>query len=534
MVLLCTATAAVLGKDIASGGLADADSAAHAMDGVLIHDWVMAGPSAWLTPMEFARQQYGHYPTLGIGRHYPPGFAIVEAAFFATLGISAISARLCVLFFGLIAITGTYVFVRNLAGRSVGALAAVALLAMPATTIWGRQTMLEVPTVAALAWGAVAFSWYLRKPSMGRLVVLLAVALSAILFKQTAVLLVCATGMTLIGCALANVVPIRHGITATLVAAATLLLVVLSFDEACLKTLSGYSTHANLWSLGSLSFYFRTLPDSTGLALLALAVLGVAASRRILGAHWFFLASWTIVTYVMVTAASLKVPRFFYVGLFPLAVWAALGVHRLLLLLPKRAPHTVLTAGVALCLVGIAFVRPVRQSPNYGPVVAANRDALDGRVVLFSGLRDGDFVFAVRERLPWRRAVIIRGSKLLYTCTAGPELDLVSYANSAEQLSELMHRFAFEYVFIERENKVGTREDDLLRRYLSESGDYRLDSEHKLDIPVDSCRFAKTVDVYRLRRPITRQVEHFDIPMPRTGKPIRISLTANLPRSEEP
>ena len=74
---LYAATAVVLGKDITLGGLADADSAAHAMDGVLIHDWVMAGPSAWLSPMEFARQQYGHYPTLGIGLHYPPGFAVV-------------------------------------------------------------------------------------------------------------------------------------------------------------------------------------------------------------------------------------------------------------------------------------------------------------------------------------------------------------------------------------------------------------------------------------------------------------------------
>jgi hypothetical protein len=235
----------------------------------------------------------------------------------------------------------------------------------------------------------------------------------------------------------------------------------------------------------------------------------------------------------MVTAASLKVPRFFYVGVFPLAVWAALGVHRLLLLLPNPAPRNALTAAVALCLVGFAFARPVRQSPNYGSVVAAHRDALDGRVVLFSGLRDGDFIFAVREQLPWQSCIVIRGSKLLYTCTAGPRLDLISHVSSAEQLNELMRRFAFEYVFIERENKVGTSEDDLLRQYLSESGDYHRIAEHDLNVPSLSCQFAKTVDVYWLSEPLTRKVGHFDIPMPRTGTPIRIELTANLPWREE-
>jgi 4-amino-4-deoxy-L-arabinose transferase-like glycosyltransferase len=524
---LWAATAVVLGKDIALGGLADADSAAHAMDGILIHDWVMAGPSAWQSPMEFARQQYGHYPTLGIGRHYPPGFAVVEAAFFATFGISAVSARLCVLFFGLIAITGTFVFVRELAGRGAGSLAAMTLPAMPATTLWGRQTMLEVPTLAALAWGAVTFSWYLRHPSTRRLSILLAVSLGAILFKQTGVFLVCTVAMTLMVCALAKVVRVAHSVAATAVAAVAVLLVVLSFDDACFKTLSGYDTYPAPWCLGALTFYLRALPYLTGSLFLALAVLGFAVSRRALGVHWLFLLGWAVVAYLMVTAASLKVPRFYYVGVFPLAIGAALGMNRLVLLLPKSSVRPALAAVIAACLGAFAYARPIQHAPDYGPLVAAHRNQIEGRAVLFTGLRDGDFVFAVREHIPWRRAVVVRGSKLLYTCTAGPNLDLVSFATSSDALAALMHRFAFEYVFIERENKVGTVEDDLLRRYLSESGDYERISTQVLDAVPHSCRFASAVDVYKLIQPLTRQVDYFDIPMPRTGAPIRIRLSAN-------
>ena len=44
VMLLWIATAIVLGKDITVGGFRYGDSAVHAMDGVLIHDWVSAGP----------------------------------------------------------------------------------------------------------------------------------------------------------------------------------------------------------------------------------------------------------------------------------------------------------------------------------------------------------------------------------------------------------------------------------------------------------------------------------------------------------
>ena len=55
-------TGIVLGKDISVGGLRYGDTAVHAMDGVLIHDWIAAGPDAWAQPMQFAEAQYGHYP----------------------------------------------------------------------------------------------------------------------------------------------------------------------------------------------------------------------------------------------------------------------------------------------------------------------------------------------------------------------------------------------------------------------------------------------------------------------------------------
>ncbi len=526
--LLCLATAVVFGKSITLDGLRDVDSAAHAMDGVLIHDWVAAGPAVWLDPIEFAERQYGHYPTLGIGRHYPPGFAIVEAAFFGVLGISAVTARLCVLLFGVAAAVGTYVFVRPLAGRIAATFAALILITMPAATVWGRQVMLEVPTVAVLVWGAVALSWYLRSPTGYRLGVLTVVALSAVVFKQTGVFLVCAIGATLFLRAIFGRARLSHGAIAVAVAVGTLALVVLSFDEACAKTLSGYDVFADRWGFGALTFYLATLPEQTGTIVLILAGFGLLLSRRLPAAEAIFLVSWLAISYVMVMSASLKTPRFFFVGLFPLAVWGGLCMSRVLTLLPAGRLRPIVSATVALLFCAVGLAHPVGHAPDYGTVVAANRDKLQDQVVLFSGLRDGDFAFAARQHLDWHGTTVIRGSKLFYTCTAGPDLDLVSYVLEPDDLIKRMRSFAFAYVFVERENHVGTAEDDWLRDYLSTGDDYRLVETYPFQAVVHDRPARITIDVYELAAPLTRTVDYFDIPMPRTGSPIRVDLTRSV------
>ena len=67
-----------------------------------------------------------------------------------------------------------------------------------------------------------------------------------------------------------------------------------------------------------------------------------------------------------------------------------------------------------------------------------------------------------------------------------------------------------------------------------EAGDYERISTQVLDAVPHSCRFAGAVDVYKLRQPLTRQVDYFDIPMPRTGAPIRVRLTAGTQQGQGP
>jgi hypothetical protein len=523
--LLCVVTGIVLGKDLAVGGLRHGDSSVHAMDGVLIYDWVAAGPDAWRHPMAFALDQYAHYPTLGIGRHYPPGFAVVEAMFFALFGISAVSARLCVVFFGLIAATGTYVFVRPLTDRVTAALAAIILVTMPATTLWGRQTMLEFPTLSILIWGAVAFSWYLRSPTWARLGVLLGVSLLAISFRQTGVLLVVAIALVLTGCAIRRTIRTSHCLCSVAVALIAIVAVVMSFGGHGAKLLRGDPTFPELWSFEALTFYWRAVPQQVGLIVAGSALIGAFVSRRRLGEQWTFLVLWVVVCYVMLTTADYKNPRFFFVGLFPFAVWAGVAAGWILARFANSNARAVVASVTAGGLCAAALAAPVQHRPDYGPVVAANKQRIEGSVVLFSGLRDGDFVFAVRQHIPWRRASVIRGSKLLYTCSARPDLDFVSYVSSDKEVAELMRRLSFKYLFIERENTLRLVEDEMLRSYLANEGAYRHVEAYPLKAdPTESFR-DRTIDVYEAVQPGTPETDYYDVPIPRINRTVRVKLS---------
>ena len=523
--LVLIATAVVLGKDITVGGLRDGDTAVHAMDGVLIHDWLVAGPHAWGNPMQFAKEQYGHYPCLGIGRHYPPGFAMVEAGFFALFGISAVTARLCVVFFGLIAAAGTYTFMRTITDRATSILGAVILVTLPAVTFWGRQAMLEVPTLASLTWGAVAFVWYLRCPSWRRYGVMLVVATIPILFRQTGVFFHSAIAMTLMYCAFRRRVPWSHCLGSIILALVAIAAVTLSFEGAGERMFRGRASYSSLLDLGALTFYLRQLPGQVGFAVLGAALVGIVLWPRKLRAHWVFLASWVIVCYVMVSAAELKWPRFFFVGLFPFAVWAAIAAGRLLAMVFNTRWRWTVTALASVGLCSAGFARPVQPYPDYGAVVAAHKARILDRAVLFSGVRDNHFVFAVRQHLPWRRAIAVRGSKLLYVCNTIPSVDFVPLVETPDDLADLMHRFAFTHVFAERNNRYGVAQEAMLRDYLATEGIYRRVASHPLQALSFPACSDTTIDVYELASPLTRSVDSLDIPIPRAHMTVRVALS---------
>ena len=533
---LCAAllvlVAVVCGKGLTVGGPRWGDAGTHVMDGVLIYDWVCAGPAAWIDPVGFAERQYSHYPSLGIGSTYPPGFAVVEAAFFAVFGVSVITSRLCVLTFALAAFAGLYVLLRRFADRLPSACVVLSLLVMPSVVHWTRQTMLETPTLALLIWSAVAAYHYYRRPTWARLTCWVLLSVAAVMFKQTAVFILAPHAVLLIAWTARKHAPLRHVVAAGLgstgaVAAYCLLISSQGAGPQVFDyILDGRSVGAVL-SAESWLTYARWLPDQAGWWVLLLGAVGFVVALR----RWSPLSAMMLLWFVSFTVMSgliqHKQTRYFFFGLLPIAVWAGLGAGWALARLNGPRLRLAGVTVVTLLVAAAAYRYPISYRPDYGPLVLAQRDQIVGHVVLFDGHRDSDFILAVRQHLGRRKCVVLRASKLLYACAAVPKHRFESFVQSAEQVDAILKDFAFDSVFVERHPRMNLAEERLLRASLSASSDYALAASHTLRAGPGITPSSNTevdIDVYLPRRPMARRTDSYQIPIPMDNRVVSVNL----------
>lgn len=554
--ILVLAAAVTFSKDINVGGLRWSDSSSRAMDGVLIHDWVLAGPEAWLSPLEFAKRQYAHYPTLSIGRVYPPGFAIVESAFFAVFGISPFSARLCALCFGLLAVVGCYALTRKFMTQLAAACATGFLIGMPGVVFWSRLAMLEMPALAMLIWTVYAAHGYFEKPTWLRWSVVVFLTLASVLVKQTAVFIVPVLGVFFVWRAVTGGKGTKKGETAKIPVGhviATVLSVVLPLGAFFVYTFYSGGTRTHMFDVVSmgkpisewlswdaLAFYWPTLPRQASWLVLVLAVLGFvstllpsrppsASSPLFLPSstnwEWWLILSWFVVYYVMVTLIQYKEGRYFFFNYFPLAIWAGSGAATLIGLVPLARVRATVAAALVTGVVILGYQTPLRYEPDYIPLIAKYEPRIRNNIVLFEGLRDGDFTFAARRQLGKRQCVVVRGSKVFYSCPAIAWFDFKSEVSSTADVARIIDKFGFELMFVERRNLLHLKEIDLLHEELANRDRYELVGSHELTVPRPNQEHrARMVDVYRPLHRSARRVRFFDIPIPIDGRTIRVDL----------
>jgi len=531
LVLLIGLAAVVFGRDITVGGLRYSDACTHAMDGVLVHDYVLAGPSAWARPIAFAVRQYGHFPTLGIGRVYPPGFACVEAVFFAVFGISALSARLCTLCFGLAAVAGCYVLARRCVGPRAAAIATACLISLPGVVYWTRQTMLEMPTLAVLIWAVVACLAYFERPSWSRLVVTVVLTLAAVLFKQTAAFIVPVLGSAMLWMAFRRRVPVRQ-----VIAAGVAVMVPLGGLFFLTLFAGGSVTHTgSMVSLGrplsqwvtwsAKSFYAGALIEDVGPAILVPAAIGLCVALRRINLQTGIIILWFAVFAAMSTLIQHKEGRYFFFGFFPLALWAGVAIHWLIRMVPGVRRQAMVTAIVVFGLVVRGYRTTTPIEPDYSAIVSAHEADLRGRAILFEGHRDGDFVFAARRVLGPRGCVVLRASKLFYACASDPRFRFTSFTDSTRTIRETIESLGLGTIITERHNALNLIEVDLLHEELGDRTRYRLKESFSFARRSRSgVTSQKTVDVYRVNAPPPRRVRFVDLPIPIADRTVRIDL----------
>lgn len=429
------------------------DSPRHALNGAFVLDLIAAAP--FDDPVQFAYDYYSRYPALTI-LFYPPLYYFFLAPFYALFGVSQDSALIVGYLFYVAFAWGSYVFARYWLDR-MGALGVALILAgSPEIAFWGRQVMLEVPAFAFLVWSAVCFVAHLRD----RKIVFLYIAVALLVLALYTKISVAFVALPYLICLLARrgreVFLDKHSYiiaALALVGMGPLLAMTFGFGQANVQSAVGIAdAEVSRSSIDGWIWYALEFPDQIGwpALLAAIAFLPLWLWRRSTGQAALrdaaLLLLWFVVGYLFYSAIDLKEARHSVFILLPIALCGGLAFAYLL----PQAKHVAgaLTVVVGVVTLGItAMTRPVLFVDGYREVVDfVSERAPEHSNVLFSGYRDGSFIFGMRAHSDRPDVGIVRSDKLLLRISVRRELGVEQKQHSAEEIRDLIGRLGIHYV----------------------------------------------------------------------------------------
>ena len=435
----------------------------NALNGVFVKDLLKAMP--WHNPIGFAYRYYAQYPALTI-LFYPPLFYILAAPFYALLGVSHGTVLVVVMLHYMAFAWGAWRLFAFWFKGSRAAAAAVMLVAAPEVAFWGRQVMLEIPAFAFLIWSAVCFTSYRRQANARMLywaVVLLLLAMytkisvgfmalsfiGTLLFERRTALLKDRVVWIAGGMAILGVVP--------------LVLLTVNFGQVNVQSVVGVpDTVVSRGSFGGWIWYLAQMPGQLGWPVCVTALLGICdlAVRRgrtsdAPSGDWrrcdlLFWTLWALCGYLFFSAIALREARHSVFILPPVVMAACVFLSRL----PAWGRPRL--ARIAWCLLPVAviwqtmFLRPVYFVKGYAETVDyVVRHAEPHTRVLFSGSRDGAFIFNMRARDDRRDIWVVRADKLLLNVTVDRSLGVKEKPVTEAELSDQINRLGIQYVVVQ-------------------------------------------------------------------------------------
>ena len=390
------------------GDFTFSDASRHAMDGVFVLDACAEKPVQ--DPIGWAKRYYLTSPALGIGR-YPPLLAVVQAPFYALLGVSAFTARLAGLIVWIAGLFFFYESVRTQTGRAGAFLASAALAAGPASVRWGAEAMLELPSTSFLLAGTYFYLKYLSQGSRWMLVCATSLVCMGGWTKQPAALLLVAMAVHLVW---SKKLVLRDALPAGVCAGLLLVpLVVLSvlFGKANFAIVSGLGRTYPIWSADNWLYYVHQVPRwYLGWPLLVfLAAGGIFAIAGKMRKESRFPLVWVLVFYIFFSTIGLKSSRLAMYWTPGLA-WLA-GIGFACCVGYARRWIVVLATFTAIAAVAMTYVHALQRVPVMGNEllqVASRVMSFSPERVLYVGPQNGTFIFRLREVAGRNRPVTIR------------------------------------------------------------------------------------------------------------------------------
>jgi 4-amino-4-deoxy-L-arabinose transferase-like glycosyltransferase len=513
-VLLAALTALLFLGAPSHGEFSWSDAPRHALNGVFVKDFVAAMP--WQDPAGFAYRYYAQYPALTI-LFYPPLFYVVSAPFYALFGFSHPVALLVMgLHYVAFALAAYCLTRRYLTVLSAGLLTATIVL-LPELTFWGRQIMLEIPALAFLLWSVVCFLAYQDK-RQPRLLYWAAILLILAMYTK-----ITAGFMALVYLA----VLIRmHGFalwrqrfllfTAVLSALALIPLIVLTikFGQANVTSLTGIAdAEVSRTSLAGWLWYARQLPAQMGWGAVLASLFGSILlywRRASLAKHRadvLFLLSWFVLGYLFFSAIDLKEARHSVFILPPVLLLAGIGLNTL-----SSRFQVMLLLLLAAVTLWQTLQRPVHYVAGYDEAASViAKLAPENSAVLFSGYRDGAFVFNMRTHEERRDITTVRADKLLLKIAVRRELGVEQKSYSEAEIVRLIDEAGVRYVVAQRDFWIDL---EVMKRLQTVLDSNHFEEVSRIALAANYPASDKVLVVYRNKGAVERAVPAMKIDLP--------------------
>ena len=157
---------------ITNSSFADTDASRHALDGLYYHDLVVSILSgemgiSFSNIYNFTTEQFLRYPAMGL-LWWPPFFPFVEALFYMLFGVSIVSAKLCIIFFGILGIVFWYflvieIFKKYKLKHSLAFFSSLLFAIAPFIFRYSRTIMREVPATSLCIVASFFFIKWIRE-----------------------------------------------------------------------------------------------------------------------------------------------------------------------------------------------------------------------------------------------------------------------------------------------------------------------------------------------------------------------------------
>ncbi len=441
------------------------DASRHAADGVFVLDAAVELPVDH--PLEWAERYYLTSPALGIGR-YPPLFAAIQAPFYATLGVCPLAGRLAVAMVWLGGLVFFYETLRRDFGRPAAAFAAGVLAAGPASVRWGGEVMLELPATAVLLAAAFLYKRYIDEGARKLLTWSVILICLAGWVKQPAVLLVIPLAIHVLIRKRSFRVFAREiwpGFVALVIFVVPLAILSARFGRANMMLVAGAAGQYGSFDAGNWLYYpVEIAPYYLGWPCTAFFVVGLVGvlMRRVREGALFW-ALWAGIFYLFFSIVAYKSARLAMFWTPALAYFA--GAAFAWLTAGAGRSRVAIVTAVAAAAVGWTFVDNVRSLPV---LTGQSRRAADlalaeaPKRILYSGERNGTFVFRVRQIAGRKRPTIVRASKVFFVDAIQKEIERTVRSRTIEEVKDKIARIAPDLVVVEGCEKASWQPDAIV------------------------------------------------------------------------